>query len=48
MTDYATQDRKKFLRQLRYTAALRALYAVIIVVSIGSTLVAVAGIFTKG
>ena len=48
MTDYGTQDRQRFLRQLRYMAALRALYIAICGLSLGALLWAVIHLFSKG
>ena len=48
MTDYATKERKRFLRQMKYLAALRALYVAIVGLAVGSTLAAIITVTTRG
>lgn len=48
MTDYGTNDRRRFLRQVRLLALLRTLYIGVAVLSAGIALGAVVNLFSKG
>lgn len=47
MTDYATHERKRFLRHLKLLAFLRALSVALVGLSVGATVAAVLILFTR-
>ncbi len=48
MTDYATKERQKFLREVKYMQRLQYVYAALAGLSVAWLLATIANLFTKG